>query len=83
MIVSAAVEMTHDAVSSMGDKGYEVGTAAQNGLISILMTVICSDAAVTPTVNVGNDNNTTDSDKDPKKSNDRYLQYMADKAQGA
>ncbi|KAL7575407.1 hypothetical protein ACA910_007313 [Epithemia clementina (nom. ined.)] len=53
IIVAAAVDMATDALTHMQERGCLLDDATRQGLVSNLMTVICSHTAVTPTVSVG------------------------------
>jgi len=54
LIVDAAVEMTHTATESLKiKKGRELSEKTEDTICANLLTVICSNEAVTPTVAVG------------------------------
>lgn len=52
-IVTAAVDMTKDAVASLRESGHGVDEATCKTVTSNLLTVICSQSAATPTVHMG------------------------------
>mmetsp|Transcript_17840 Transcript_17840/g.23094 ORF Transcript_17840/g.23094 Transcript_17840/m.23094 type:complete len:339 (+) Transcript_17840:90-1106(+) len=59
LIVHASVNMVHDAMELLEEKNITLGPKAKEGIVSNLLTVICSHSGVTPTVNVGGESSSS------------------------
>ena len=78
LIVEAAVDMTHSAVESLQGKRAEakeepLSQVAVERISSNLLTVVCSNEAVTPMVSMGGENDT-----DRVQALEKRIQHMAD-----
>ncbi len=52
-IVEGAVEIVHEAIGLLAERGHEIPSAERPRMIGNLLTVICGDAHVQPTLPVG------------------------------